>query len=100
MFAKYAAEYIVQIVPAGVHDWSKFVTTEELTDMLRECKFLYTLLQFYYHAGCFLGILDSFLGFFSVSWYMNLQLKGLKMICGHGSRWLILFMLYFSHVFM
>ena len=49
IFAKFAAEYIVRIVPAGVHDWSKFVTTEELTDMLRSCKFLYVCLQFYYY---------------------------------------------------
>ncbi|XP_065057079.1 ubiquinone biosynthesis O-methyltransferase, mitochondrial-like [Rhopilema esculentum] len=38
LFAKYAAEYIVRIVPAGVHDWEKFVTTSELVDMLRRSK--------------------------------------------------------------
>ena len=40
ILAKFAAEYIVRIVPAGVHDWNKFVATEEMTDMLRDCKFL------------------------------------------------------------
>ena len=35
LFAKFAAEYIVRIVPPGVHDWEKFVTTAELTDLLR-----------------------------------------------------------------
>ncbi len=38
VFAKYAAEYVLGIVPAGVHDWDKFVTTSEMTSMLRECK--------------------------------------------------------------
>eukprot|EP00794_Sanderia_malayensis_P000380 gene380-1013_t len=35
-FAKIAAEYILRIVPEGVHDWEKFVTTEEMTQMLRK----------------------------------------------------------------
>ena len=48
LLAKFAAEYILRIVPAGVHDWNKFVTTDELTDMLRSCKSLEIYLQSYY----------------------------------------------------
>lgn len=35
IFVKYAAEYLLRIVPQNTHDENKFITTDELTDMLR-----------------------------------------------------------------
>jgi len=35
LLVKYAAEYLLRIVPQGTHDEGKFVTPEELVDMLR-----------------------------------------------------------------
>jgi len=36
LLVKYAAEYMLRIVPPGTHDEDKFVTPNELVDMLRE----------------------------------------------------------------
>jgi len=33
-----AAERILRIVPAGAHDWKKFVLPDELQDMIRESR--------------------------------------------------------------
>lgn len=38
VFAKYAAEYILKLVPPGTHDPAKFVAPEELTDHLQQSK--------------------------------------------------------------
>jgi 2-polyprenyl-6-hydroxyphenyl methylase/3-demethylubiquinone-9 3-methyltransferase len=32
-----AAEYVLRIVPAGTHEWAKFVTPEELAAALAQC---------------------------------------------------------------
>lgn len=36
LLVKYAAEYLLRIVPENTHDENKFITPNELTDMLRE----------------------------------------------------------------
>ena len=36
--AVFAAERIFKVVPVGAHDWNKFVTPEELQDILQTCK--------------------------------------------------------------
>ena len=33
------AEYILRLVTPGTHDWNKFVTVEELIDLISLCKF-------------------------------------------------------------
>ena len=38
LFAKYAAEYLLRIVPQGTHEIEKFITPEEITRILRKCK--------------------------------------------------------------
>lgn len=32
------AEYILRLVKPGTHDWNKFVTVEELSDLMSESK--------------------------------------------------------------
>ena len=32
------AEYILRLVMPGTHDWNKFVTVEELSDLMSESK--------------------------------------------------------------
>ncbi len=34
-FAKFAAEYVLRWLPPGTHDWSKFITPDELKTLLR-----------------------------------------------------------------
>ena len=34
------AEYILRLVKPGTHDWNKFVTVEELSDLMSESKLL------------------------------------------------------------
>ena len=34
-FAKFAAEYVLRWLPPGTHDWSKFITPDELKAMIR-----------------------------------------------------------------
>lgn len=36
------AEYILRLVTPGTHDWNKFVTVEELSDLISESMFLCT----------------------------------------------------------
>ena len=33
------AEYILNIIPRGSHDWNKFITPEELSTLLRKSRF-------------------------------------------------------------
>jgi 2-polyprenyl-6-hydroxyphenyl methylase/3-demethylubiquinone-9 3-methyltransferase len=33
-FAKFAAEYVLRWLPAGTHDWSKFLTPDELQALI------------------------------------------------------------------
>lgn len=33
------AEYVLNIIPRGTHDWNKFVTPEELSTLLRKNRF-------------------------------------------------------------
>ena len=34
------AEYILKLVTPGTHDWNKFVTVEELSDLISQCMLL------------------------------------------------------------
>ena len=34
------AEYILRLVTPGTHDWNKFVTVEELIDLISQCKLI------------------------------------------------------------
>jgi len=34
------AEYILRLVTPGTHDWNKFVTVEELSDLISQCMLL------------------------------------------------------------
>ena len=34
--AKFAAEYVLRLLPVGTHQWSKFVTPSEIAQMLEE----------------------------------------------------------------
>lgn len=36
------AEYILRLVTPGTHDWNKFVTVEELSDMISQSMLLYS----------------------------------------------------------
>lgn len=36
MLAIFAAEYVLRVVPRGTHEWSKFVTPEELRDAVQQ----------------------------------------------------------------
>ena len=37
------AEYILRLVTPGTHDWNKFVTVEELSDLISESMLLCTV---------------------------------------------------------
>ena len=39
--AVFAAERIFRVVPVGAHDWNKFVTPDELQNILQNSKFLW-----------------------------------------------------------
>ena len=52
VFGKFAAEYILKLIPKETHDWRKFVTPKDLHNEARECGIL---------LNSFIGIVPDFL---------------------------------------